>query len=60
MCMQSEEILSLKMELVEMRRELGLLGKKYHNVLKRLQNQNDSCRLKEITKMNVEVFGEQL
>lgn len=55
MSMQNEEILSLKLDIAELRKSLSDLTKKYQNMLKRMSkiSAKDQTRLTEITKRSV-------
>ena len=61
MSMQNEECISLKRDMIDVKKELGLLNRKYQNVLKRLHSlsSTESGGLAEITKRSVEMFTEQ-
>ena len=62
MNMQNEQITSLKLNIVELRKSLSDLTKKYQNMLRRISkiSDKDQSRLMEITKRSVEIFTEQI
>ena len=54
MSMQNEEIISLKRDIGDCKKELVILNRKYQTVLRRINaNSKDQVRIMEITKKSV-------